>query len=394
MFSVSPWLTFVAILFFVIISIIITGLLGRKSKEVNSKLAKLFLRINTELTYFIENYKKVIGMGVEDKFTKNLKLSYEEFILQRKKYTELVSYALPLNNLVNTISIAALLFFGSILFSRESNSWTIMLIPFLVLLFKILPMISSLNNLRVLIESNKPFIDRVDEFLNDNTENENEGDSDFIFNKLIEFQNVSFSFKGNKVLDDASFSIKKNSINTIVGPSGVGKTTIIDLLLKIYEPESGNIIIDGIDISKISKKNLRDSISFLPQELLIMNTNIFENINLYEKSISKKSLIKELENINIEVSMPTSENIGYGGINLSGGQKQKINILRTILKDSDFIIFDEPTNNLDQDSISTFIDQLNKIKGKKTILIITHSNKLENISDVVFELNEGKIYKK
>ena len=269
-----------------------------------------------------------------------------------------------------------------------------MLIPFLVLLFKILPMISSLNNLRVLIESNKPFIDRVDEFLNDNTENENEGDSDFIFNKLIEFQNVSFSFKGNKVLDDASFSIKKNGINTIVGPSGVGKTTIIDLLLKIYEPESGNIIIDGIDISKISKKNLRDSISFLPQELLIMNTNIFENINLYEKSISKKSLIKELENINIEVSMSASENIGYGGINLSGGQKQKINILRTILKDSDFIIFDEPTNNLDQDSISTFIDQLNKIKGKKTILIITHSNKLENISDVVFELNEGKIYKK
>ena len=100
----------------------------------------------------------MIGLGVEDKFAKNLKLSYEEFILQRKKYTELVSYALPLNNLVNTISIAALLFFGSILFANESSSWTIMLIPFLVLLFKILPMVSSLNNLRVLIESNKPFI--------------------------------------------------------------------------------------------------------------------------------------------------------------------------------------------------------------------------------------------
>ena len=80
-------------------------LLVRKSKGVNSKLAKLFLRINTELTYFIESYKKVIGLGVEDKFAKNLKLSYENLYFNEKNI-ELVSYALPLNNLVNTISIA------------------------------------------------------------------------------------------------------------------------------------------------------------------------------------------------------------------------------------------------------------------------------------------------
>ena len=397
MFSVSPWLTFIAILFFIIISIIITGLLGRKSKKVNAKLSMLFLKINSELSYFIENYKKVIGLGVEDKFSKNLKNTYEEFIMQRKRYTEYVSYSLPLNNLVNTISIAALLFFGSILFVNESNSWTIMLIPFLVLLFKILPMVSSLNNLRVLVESNKPFINRVDEFLNDNFDNENDGKSKFLFNNSIVFENVTFDFGKKAVLDQISFVIEKNKINTIVGPSGVGKTTIIDLILKIYEPEDGQILIDDVNILEISKRELRENISFLPQDLLMLNKNISENINLYERNISEQKLLEELKNINLDINISDSlnpEKIGYGGINLSGGQKQKINILRTMLKDSDFIIFDEPTNNLDKESVELFINQLNSIRGQKTVLIITHSNTLENISDLVFELKEGKLVKK
>ena len=98
-------------------------------------------------------------------------------------------------------------------------------------------MVSSLNNLRVLVESNKPFINRVDEFLNDNFDNENDGKSKFLFNNSIVFENVTFDFGKKTVLDQISFVIEKNKINTIGGPSGVGKTTIIDLILKIYEPK-------------------------------------------------------------------------------------------------------------------------------------------------------------
>ena len=129
----------------------------------------------------------------------------------------------------------------------------------------------------------------------------------------------------------------------------------------------------------------------------MLNKNISENINLYERNISEQKLLEELKNINLDINISDSlnpEKIGYGGINLSGGQKQKINILRTMLKDSDFIIFDEPTNNLDKESVELFINQLNSIRGQKTVLIITHSNTLENISDLVFELKEGKLVKK
>ena len=177
----------------------------------------------------------------------------------------------------------------------------------------------------------------------------------------------------------------------------MGKTTIIDLLLKIYEPDDGEIFVDEKIISDISKEELRNSISFLPQDLLILNTNIFENIDLYGKNISHQKLIREIDSMKLglnKLEVESAENIGYGGINLSGGQKQKINILRTILKDSNFIIFDEPTNNLDQESINIFVNQLEKIRGEKTILIITHEKKLEDISDNVFELRESKLFKK
>lgn len=397
MFSVSPWLTFISIMFFVFISIIVTGLLGRKTKIINSKVATLFLKINSELSYFIENYKKVIGLGVEDKFVKNLRLSYKDLITQRMKYSEYFSYSIPINNLINTVSIAALLLFGSFLFSDQPDSWTVMLIPFLVLLFKILPMVSSLNSLRVLMESNKPFIERLQDFISENSNYLKDGKKNFDLKEKIVFSDISFKFKDKKVLDNVSFEIEKNRITALIGASGVGKTTIIDLILKIYSPDAGEIYIDDDKLSDVSSDSIRNNISYLPQDLLMLNANILDNVNLYGQNISKRSVIENIDRFNF--SSESSENlrdlnIGLGGINLSGGQKQKINIIRTILKESEFIIFDEPTNNLDSESIKLFIQELEKIKKERTILLITHDELLINISDVILELNANKIIKK
>ena len=397
MFSVSPWLTFISIMFFVFISIIVTGLLGRKTKIINSKVATLYLKINSELSYFIENYKKVIGLGVEDKFIKNLRLSYKDLITQRMKYSEYFSYSIPINNLINTVSIAALLLFGSFLFSDQSDSWTVMLIPFLVLLFKILPMVSSLNSLRVLMESNKPFIERLQGFISENSSYLKGKRKNFDLKDKIAFSNISFRFKDKKVLDDVSFEIEKNKITALIGASGVGKTTIIDLILKIYSPDTGEIYVDDDKLSEVSSDSIRSNVSYLPQDLLMLNENIIDNVNLYGQNISKRSVIENIDRFNF--SLESSEklgdlNIGLGGINLSGGQKQKINIIRTILKESEFIIFDEPTNNLDSESIKLFIQELEKIKKERTILLITHDELLVNISDVILELNANKIIKK
>ncbi len=396
MFSVSPWLTFISIIFFVFISIIVAGLIGRKTKIINTKVAELFLKINSDLSYFIENYKKVIGLGVEDKFSKDLKNSYKEFINERTKYSKFVSYTLPLNNLVNTLSIAALLLAGSFLFANQSNTWTVMLIPFLVLLFKILPMVASLNGLRVAIESNKPFIERLENFISENNDSEEKNKSNYQFANCIEFDDVSFNFENKIVLEKATLSIEKDKITSIVGPSGVGKTTVIDLILKIFTPDSGDIFIDGINIDKISTNSLRESISFLPQDLLMVNSSIINNVNLFKKNVSPETIISNIDKLNFSSEsskLIMDKNIGLGGINLSGGQKQKINIIRTILKDSQFIIFDEPTNNLDSHSIKLFVDEIKNIKNKKTILFVTHEEALIQISDNVFELNQNTIKK-
>ncbi len=395
MFSVSPYLTLVAILFFVFISVVATGIVGKKAKKINSIIAEMFLGINSDLAYFIENFKKVTSMGIQKNFSDNLKISYHDFLNQKREHTKMLSYSLPLNSFVNTLSIAFLLIVGSYLFAAESSSWTIMLIPFLVLLFKILPLVSSLNSLRVQMESSKPYFQRLDSFfeIKTNTVNENL-QKKFSFKKLIEFKNVSFALNNKQILMDVNFKIYKNKVNIIVGPSGVGKTTLLDILLKIYIPDSGEVLVDKENIENISTNSLRSSISYLPQDLLIVKTNISENINLFKDDSNEDEVINLINNFNFydnENFITEKSNIGLGGINLSGGQKQKINILRTILKDSSFLIFDEPTNNLDTESIELFKETIDKEKGNKTILIITHEEKLLEISDIVYRFQNGKI---
>lgn len=395
MFSVSPYLTFVALVFFVFISIVASGIIGKKAKKINAVIASMFLNINSDLAYFIENYKKVLSLGIQNKFSDNLKKSYFDFLNQKREHTKMLSYALPLNNFVNTLSIAFLLIVGSFLFESQSSTWTIMLIPFLVLLFKILPLVSTLNNLRVQMESTKPYFDRLNNFfeIKTNAMNDNLLEK-FSFNNTIEFKNISFSLNKKRILSDINFKIFKNKVNVIIGPSGIGKTTLLDILLKIYKPDNGNVLIDGKNINEISTNSIRDSISYLPQDLLIVNTGVTENINLYNNNNTDEEIrnyVNKFNFYNDEAFTEEKSNIGLGGINLSGGQKQKINILRTILKDSTFLIFDEPTNNLDKESIELFLQTIKMEKENKTILIITHEEKLLDIADVVHKFSDGSI---
>ena len=245
------------------------------------------------------------------------------------------------------------------------------------------------------MESNKPYFDRLNNFfeIKTNAMNDNLLEK-FSFNNTIEFKNISFSLNKKRILSDINFKIFKNKVNVIIGPSGIGKTTLLDILLKIYKPDNGNVLIDGKNINEISTNSIRDSISYLPQDLFIVNTCVTENINLYNNNNTDEEIrnyVNKFNFYNDEAFTEEKSNIGLGGINLSGGQKQKINILRTILKDSTFLIFDEPTNNLDKESIELFLQTIKMEKENKTILIITHEEKLLDIADVVHKFSDGSI---
>ena len=210
----------------------------------------------------------------------------------------------------------------------------------------------------------------------------------------INFKNVCFYYESSKrkVLDNISFNIKKNKITGIYGISGSGKSTITDLILRLIDPKEGRILIDGIDIKNFDLKDYRSLFSIVPQENILIDASIKENILFGRNGITednfKDALIKSrcLEFID-DLKDGLNTKVGERGTKLSGGQKQRICIARAIISKPEILIFDEATSNLDQENLNELLDTIIKLKLNHTIIIISHSNETIKICDDIIDLN-------
>ena len=212
----------------------------------------------------------------------------------------------------------------------------------------------------------------------------------------FEFKNVCFKYDANDVLKKISFKVHQNQTVAFVGKSGSGKTTIFNLLCKMYEVNSGEITIDGININELDKDSIRGNITIISQSPYIFNVSIVDNFKLVKSDVTLKE-IKEACKIAcldeyIE-SLPDKYNtiIGEGGINLSGGEKQRLAIARALIQNTKIILFDEATSALDnetQDKISTAI---NSMRDDYTILIIAHRLSTVISADKILYLEDGHI---
>lgn len=207
----------------------------------------------------------------------------------------------------------------------------------------------------------------------------------------IEFKNVFFSYGNEKFLENLNFTIKPNQITAIVGTNGTGKTTIINLILRLYCPVKGNIFIDDIDINTIDKKSYLNQISVLNQDTYLFNISIRENFNLVNNNINKQEEICKLVGIDKFIkSLPKGYDtvIDENSNNISGGQKRLISLARTLLKESRIIIFDEVTSSLDKVAMENIINVLKELRNKYTIIVITHKKELMNIADEIIVLGK------
>ncbi|MBQ8522572.1 MAG: ABC transporter ATP-binding protein [Clostridia bacterium] len=238
----------------------------------------------------------------------------------------------------------------------------------------------------------------------------------------IEFKNVSYSFKEykyddktdkskklkskqkvkpkliseNKVFTNLSFKIKPHTTVAFVGKSGSGKSTILNLMSKMYEVDSGEVLIDGVNINKLNKKSLRNGISLVNQFPYIFDMTIKENLLLAKGNATDKEIVDAIKKASLKEFIDTLPNgidtkVGESGIKLSGGQKQRLAIARALLRKSNIIIFDESTSSLDnfaQEEVKKSIDNL---KGKSTIVIVAHRlSTIKNV-DTIFFLDNGEI---
>lgn len=248
------------------------------------------------------------------------------------------------------------------------------------------------------INEKAPFIKNVFA-LNEEAENNKEnttGGVPFSFKKDIEFNGVSFSYGGLPILKNVSFGIERGSAVGIIGPSGVGKTTLADLLLRLFDDYHGKITLDGIDIMEFDRNEWKKNVAYVSQDIFLLNDTIENNIKFYGQAITDEKMIEAAKMANIYdfiVSLPKGfkSNVGERGTLLSVGQRQRIVLARALTRQPEILVLDEATSALDNESEAAIKKTLEELKGKMTIITIAHRLSTIMEADQLIILEEGAV---
>ncbi|WP_110455949.1 ABCB family ABC transporter ATP-binding protein/permease [Shewanella algidipiscicola] len=212
----------------------------------------------------------------------------------------------------------------------------------------------------------------------------------------LRFEHISFSYDGRKILDDVSFELPAGKKVAIVGDSGAGKSTIVKLLFRFYEAQSGHIYIDDEDITQLSQHALRQAIAIVPQDTVLFNDSLLENIrygspNATDEQVQGAIRMAHLAGFIAQLSDGWHTKVGERGLKLSGGEKQRVAIARAILKGSPLLVFDEATSSLDSHSEQAILTALKEMEKGHSSLVIAHRLSTVVDADQIIVLSQGKI---
>ncbi|MDE0840594.1 MAG: ABC transporter ATP-binding protein/permease [Porticoccaceae bacterium] len=214
---------------------------------------------------------------------------------------------------------------------------------------------------------------------------------------IISFDNISFAFQPDRpILKALNFIVQAGQQVAIVGASGAGKSTLVKLLFRFYDPDQGHIAIDGQDIRKVSQKSLRQAIGIVPQDTVLFNDSIFENIRYGNPAASDEQVVRaiklaHLKDFIAELPQGSDTIVGERGLKLSGGEKQRVTIARTILKQPPILVFDEATSSLDSKSERSIMSALQEISKDHTSIIIAHRLSTVVNADKIVVLDHGTL---
>ena len=211
----------------------------------------------------------------------------------------------------------------------------------------------------------------------------------------IELVNVTFAYKRNPVLQHLSLNLPAGSFTTLVGPSGVGKTTVIDLVIGLLKPQYGQVVIDGIPLETLDLKRWRQMIGYVPQENLLLHDTVMNNVTLNDPTLDEKDVEYALRAAGAWDFVTTMQQgvhsiVGERGAELSGGQRQRIMIARALVHRPRLLVLDEATSALDPESTASICETLERLRGDITILAISHQPALVSAADRVYRLQDGR----
>lgn len=327
----------------------------------------------------------------KDNINKTSKLLDEE-LKYRKKFIFTESFMLPIELILEAIGIYAILYYA-LKINVDISLGSIYLVLFYVKQCRnpLSEMFDYLEEIQTSLNSLK----RINRILKE-TDDEDIYKGEYIkdLNGDIEFRNVCMNYGKETILKDISFVIKKGSKVTIAGKTGVGKTSLTNIFMKLYDISSGQILIDGHDISDISIKSLRDNISYISQNPYIFEDTLRNNITFGNTNISDNEILDIIEKIgciNIYNKFPKGLDEAIKETNLSLGELQVIEFVRAIIHKANIYIFDEPTSNIDLKTEKLIQNLIDQISENSTVIIVAHRKSTIENSDKVIYLKDGMV---
>lgn len=389
-------------IYYLLVSIILTFLYTEKTKKKGKK--------DVEFRNQTENVSGLVGelvRGVRDIKMLNAKNSFiakldENIINQNQKRFEMAKVNMIYTYIIDTLkTIFEFILVVLLVYLVNNNTITI---PIAIALFNYKSGIMKLimEHISGLLDQAKDFnisCERVFSIIDNNTfKKENFGKKHL--NNIdgnFEFKNVVFSYDGDTdVLKDLNFKINSGEMVGFVGKSGAGKTTIFNLLCKMYDVQSGNIFIDNIDIKELDEDSIRGNITIISQNPYIFNLSIRDNLKLVKEDLTDEEMFEACKLACLDEFIENLPNkydtiVGESGVILSGGQKQRLAIARALIQKTKIILFDEATSSLDNETQAEIQKAISNLKNEYTILIIAHRlSTIINCSRIMV-LEEGKI---
>ncbi len=399
LFTISPKLTLFAIALLMLCALIII-VIGRSLKRIAHKG-------QSERGVILSRYEETIGgltvirsYNAEKQAAERFDKINEENRRTFRKLNRVLALSSPVTRFTVSTVLALLLWFGgNSILSGGTRLSGAEFVYFLLIFYSIIAPVRGIAKASYSIRKQLASLERINKILNmgdaHNASNQNESVSVEIETNVpaIEFSHVSYSYEdGAPVLEDFSFELNQGSSVAIVGSVGVGKTTTAELAIKLFTPLSGSIKVYGKDITSVSEVSIRKVIGFVPQEAVLFNDTVFNNIALGADKASVEEVKEAARKAGIHefiMSLPDDYNtiVGDRGSRLSGGQKQQIALARAFLKDAPILILDEATASLDSKTAATIMNVITELMQSRSTLLITHDDNVAAMADSIVKLS-------